>query len=197
MQDPQNILPNDGEAYYYDTFLSPANAHVYFETLMNTISWKADEAIIFGKRILTKRKVAWYADSPFSYTYSQITRHALPWTKELLVLKELITQSIREEFNSCLLNLYHNGMEGVGWHSDNEKELKINGCIASISLGVARKFSFKHKKTKQVVDIVLNPGSLLLMQGSIQSHWLHCLPTTKKVQSARINLTFRIMNLPG
>jgi hypothetical protein len=81
----------------------------------------------------------------------------------------------------------------MGWHSDAEKELKKDGAISSLSLGAERCFSFKHKVSKEVVSVVLQPGSLLVMKGSTQSHWLHCLPLRKKIHAPRINLTFRIM----
>lgn len=187
----KNILPRDGEVYYYGPILSAEDAGIYFTKLLTNIAWKPDEAIIFGKHVITKRKIAWYAEKPFTYTYSQITRQALPWTRELLVLKELIESESDETYNSCLMNLYHNGSEGVGWHSDAESDLQKNGAIGSLSLGAERKFSFKHKKTKEVISILLPIGSLLVMKGCTQSHWLHSLPPTKKVHQARINLTFR------
>ena len=143
--------------------------------------------------IITKRKVAWYGDKPFKYTYSKTTKSALPWTKELLELKEIIENQIGEKFNSCLLNLYHNGDEGMAWHSDGEKDLKKNGAVGSLSFGAERKFSFKHKKTKQTVSVYLEKGSLLVMKGTTQINWLHRLPPTKKVKNPRINLTFRII----
>jgi len=186
-----NILPHDGEVYYQGSILTQNEADYYFEQLFQKISWQPDEAIIFGKHITTKRKIAWYADKPFSYTYSRITRQALPWTDELLILKSLIEKESGETYNSCLMNLYHNGTEGMAWHCDGEKDLKKNGAIGSLSLGAERKFSFKNKKTKEVISIVLSSGSLLVMKGNTQTHWLHRLPPTKKIQTPRINLTFR------
>ena len=146
---------------------------------------------LFGKRIVTKRKVAWYGSRPFEYTYSNNTKKALQWTKGLLELKELVEKHTKETYNTCLLNLYHNGEEGMGWHSDDEKELKPDGAIASLSFGAQRKFVFKHKSTKIKVDLVLDHGSLLVMKGSTQKYWQHRLPPTKKVHKPRINLTFR------
>ena len=145
------------------------------------------------KRIITKRKVAWYGDSPYSYTYSKVTKHALPWTPTLKVIKALIEEKAKSEFNSCLLNLYHSGSEGMGWHSDGEKELVKHGVIASMSFGAERKFVFKHIRTKETVSIFLQSGSLLTMQDQTQDHWQHRLPPTKKVTTPRINLTFRQM----
>ena len=186
-----NILPKDGEVNYYGKILNHENTQYYFDQLLQNIKWENDKAIIFGKLIITKRKVAWYGDKPFDYTYSKTTKSALPWTKDLLKLKEVIEDKTGETFNSCLLNLYHNGSEGMAWHSDGEKDLKKNGAIASLSLGAERKFSFKHKATKQTVSILLEKGSLLIMKGRTQTNWLHRLPPTKKVNSPRINLTFR------
>jgi alkylated DNA repair dioxygenase AlkB len=108
-------------------------------------------------------------------------------------LKALVEEQTGEQFNSCLLNLYHNGNEGMTWHSDGEKELKKNGAIASLSFGAERKFSFKHKVTKQTVSVMLEHGSLLVMKGTTQTFWLHRLPPTTKVNTPRVNLTFRYM----
>ena len=190
--DPKsNILPYDGEVIYYGKVMTNENAQHYYYQLSQNIQWDNDKAIIFGKLIITKRKVAWYGDKPFAYTYSKTTKSALPWTKELLEIKEIIENKTGENFNSCLLNLYHNGEEGMAWHSDGEKDLKKNGAIGSLSLGAERRFLFKHKETKQTVPVHLERGSLLVMKGQTQKNWLHRLPPTKRVKSPRINLTFR------
>ncbi len=191
---PINILSKDGEVHYHGEIMSLAEVDFYFDALFNEIAWRCDQAVIFGKHIETKRKVAWYADQPFSYTYSNITKHALPWTKNLQTLKALVEQQTGESYNSCLLNLYHSGEEGMAWHSDGEGDLKENGAIASLTFGATRKFAFKHKQSKEVVSLMLKAGSLLVMKGATQKHWLHRLPPTKKVQDARINLTFRTLN---
>lgn len=186
-----NLLPFDGTVNYYGKLMPPQQANYYYDCLMNDIEWKNDEAVIFGKHIITKRKVAWYGDQPFEYTYSNITKKALPWTKELLDLKALAEQNSGETYNSCLLNLYHNGDEGMAWHSDGEKDLKKNGAIASLSFGAERKFAFKHKVSKQTISLLLENGSLLIMKDETQTHWLHRLPPTKLINKPRINLTFR------
>jgi alkylated DNA repair dioxygenase AlkB len=186
-----NLLPYDGIADYHGKILSEEQSRYYYQQLLEGVLWKADEAVIFGKLIQTKRKVAWYADEKFEYTYSNRTKEALLWTDTLLELKTMVEHESKEHYNSCLLNLYHSGEEGMAWHSDGEKMLKKDGAIASLTLGTARKFSFKHKERKQKVDILLESGSLLIMKGTTQTHWLHRLPPTKKVHSPRINLTFR------
>ena len=186
-----NLLPNDGTVYYYGKILNSKSASRIFDLLMKNILWKNDEVIIFGKRIITKRKAAWYGDSDYLYTYSNSTKQALPWTEELSWLRQIIEELIGTKFNSCLLNLYHNGNEGMGWHSDDEKSLGKNNTIASLSLGAERKFLFKHKQTKQIVSLLLEHGSLLVMKEATQSNWLHSLPKSKDVIDSRINLTFR------
>lgn len=190
-----NILPYDGIVNYFGKVLKQADSKLYYDSLLNHIEWKNDEAIIFGKHIITKRKVAWYGDSNYAYTYSGTTRQALIWTKELLELKKIIEALTGETFNSCLLNLYHDGNEGMSWHSDDETSLGTNTAIASVSFGAERKFSFKHKKSKQAVTILLETGSLLLMKGTTQTHWLHSLPKTTLIKKPRINLTFRTIVL--
>lgn len=186
-----NLLPEDGIVNYYGVIFSRQQADFFLETLLNTIEWRNDEAVIFGKRIITKRKVAWYGEKAFEYTYSNTTKLALPWTKELLELKSAIEQQTGETFNSCLLNLYHDGSEGMAWHSDGEKDLLKNGAIGSLSFGSERKFAFKHKQTKEKVELILEHGSLLVMKGTTQTHWLHRLPPTKLNKKPRVNLTFR------
>lgn len=186
-----NLLPYDGEVNYHGKVLSLQQAQYYLERLLNTIEWRNDEAVIFGKHIVTKRKVAWYGDKNYDYTYSNTTKQALLWTDELIELKRLAEELTGATYNSCLLNLYHNGNEGMAWHSDGEKMLTKNGSIASLSFGAERKFSFKHKTTKQTRSLVLEHGSLLVMKGETQTNWLHRLPPTKTIQKQRVNLTFR------
>jgi len=186
-----NLLPFGGTVNYYGPIMSVQEASAFYDSLLKDIEWKNDEAVIFGKHILTKRKVAWYGDEAFEYTYSNTTKQALPWTKSLSQLKNLAEQASGEYYNSCLLNLYHNGDEGMAWHSDGEKDLKKNGAIASMSFGAARKFSFKHKLSKINISIILAHGSLLVMKDETQTNWLHRLPPTKLITKPRINLTFR------
>ena len=190
-----NLLPKDGIVNYYGRIFSISKSDDYFNKLMQDIEWKNDQAIIYGKLITTKRKVAWYGDSDFEYTYSKITKRALPWTAELLEIKGIAEQISGEKFNSCLLNLYHDGSEGMAWHSDAEKDLITDGAIGSLSFGAERKFSFKHKDTKESVSLMLEHGSLLIMKGTTQTHWLHRLPPTKLVTRPRVNLTFRTIVL--
>lgn len=188
---PVNLLPHDGTVNYYGKIMIAQQADHYLDRLLNHVAWQNDEAVIFGRKIITKRKVAWYAEQAFEYTYSNITKTALPWTDDLLELKSITEKHSGETYNSCLLNLYHDGMEGMAWHSDGETDLKKHGAIGSLSFGAERKFAFKHKKTAQRIDIHLAHGSLLVMKDETQDFWLHRLPPTKLIKKPRVNLTFR------
>ena len=188
-----NLLPFDGSADYYGQVLTALEAGHYLDKMLHRIEWRNDEAVIFGRHIVTKRKVAWYGNESYSYAYSGKVRDALAWTPELLELKAVVERITGRQFNSCLLNLYHNGEEGMAWHGDDERTLEPDGAIASLSLGAERKFSFRHRKTRETLSIQLEPGSLLVMHGPTQTHWMHALPKTKKVTLPRVNLTFRTM----
>lgn len=184
-----NLLPYNGRVNYYENVIMPDMVKNYMDILLKTINWKHDEVTLFGKNIITKRKTAWYGEPGLTYTYSGNTKTALAFTSELIQLKSIAEAYSDTIFNSCLLNLYHDGTEGMGWHSDNEKEM--GSTIASLSLGAERKFVFKHRHTKHREEIYLNPGSLLVMMDETQQYWLHSLPVSKRVESIRINLTFR------
>ncbi len=186
----KNYLPKDGIVNYYGSIIPNEEANVYLKKILENIQWVNDTLYIAGKHIITDRKIAWYGDRPFELNYSSTKKIGHPWINELLELKVKIEDITNETFNACLLNLYHTGEEGVGWHSDSEK-----GAVASLTFGATRKFVFKHKKTKEKVEFNLRGGDLLVMRGSTQIHWVHRLPPTKKVKEPRINLTFRTINL--
>lgn len=188
-----NIINQDGQAIYFGAIMTMEEMTSFYTKLFNNIAWEQDQIIMFGKAITTKRKVAFYADNNIDYTYSNVKKKGLSWTPELLQIKSLIESLTGASYNACLLNLYHNGDEGMGWHSDDEKEIIPNSSIASLSIGAERKFAFKHKLTKETTNLLLENGSLLEMKGPIQQYWWHSLPKTKKVQAPRINLTFRQM----
>jgi len=189
-----NIINQDGQAHYFGIIVNAEQKHSYFNELLNKIEWTNEKLVMFGKEIITKRKVAFYGDSLMSYTYSNKTKQALAWTPLLLEIKNLTTSYTGSHYNACLLNLYHDGEEGMGWHSDDEKEIITNSSIASLSFGAERKFGIKHKATKETHSILLENGSLFEMLGSFQKHWLHSMPKSKKIIAPRINLTFRQMH---
>jgi len=189
----QNLLHQDGIALYYEKAIPENKIKQLYDELLHHISWENERVVMFGKEIITKRKVAFYSDPSIAYTYASRTKVGLPWKETLITLKNMVESITKEKYNACLLNLYHNGEEAMGWHCDNEKEIVANSSIASLSIGASRKFSFKHKVTKETISIQLENGSLLEMKGPIQQHWWHSLPKSKKVTESRINLTFRQM----
>ena len=148
---------------------------------------------MFGKQIPSPRLVAWYGEKEAAYRYSGILHQPNPWLPELLSIKEIIEQKFNLQFNSVLANLYRNKSDSMGYHADNEIELGKNPIIASLSLGVTRKFNLKHKKSKTLHKMTLTNGSLLIMSGDTQNNWYHSVPKQKKATAERINLTFRLI----
>ena len=178
---------------YIENFFDFDQSQLYMKHLTNDIKWKREKIRMWGREIITKKRIAWYADEGKSYTYSGSTFHPDQWNELLLEIKKYVEHYIKFQFNSVLLNEYPNGKVGMGWHSDDERELGIDPIIASLSFGANRDFIFKHKTDKSFenIKIHLKSGSLLLMLGSTQHHWKHSLPKRLKVREPRINLTFR------
>jgi alkylated DNA repair dioxygenase AlkB len=187
----RNLLPMDGIAQYHGPVFQPAEADRHTQALADKVPWQHDEALIYGRRVVTQRQVAWYADHAYTYTYSGVTRTALSWTDEILALKARVEAVCGDKFNSCLLNLYHDGSIGMGWHSDAERDLVRDGAIASLSFGAERVFKFRHRTNGRTIAVNLEHGALLIMKGQTQSHWLHSLPKAAGIKTPRINLTFR------
>lgn len=188
---PQNLLPYDGEALYFSRVIDAKTATVFMQRLMTEVAWQHDEIQMFGKKIITARKVAWCGDDGMLYTYSKTTKKPVPWTPLLLELKNIAEEYSKTAFNSCLLNLYKDGTQGMGWHSDDEKELGPDPEIAALSFGAPRRFLFRHKVNGEKREVLLENGSLLLMGESTQPHWQHSIPKALKVQTPHISLTFR------
>ena len=194
VQNNTTIALKDTEISYDEHFLSHNEASTYFDVLRKETDWQQDRIKVFGKEYDQPRLTALYADNKNPYTYSNITMHPTPFSPVLLEIKSKIEKKLDQTFTTCLLNLYRNGQDSNGWHADNEKELGINPVIASVSLGAERLFHMKHRTDKnQKLKLNLAHGSLLVMSGSTQHHWLHQIPKTKKNVGERINLTFRII----
>ena len=167
-----------------------------FYNLVTELPWQEDIVTLFGKTHVTTRQIVWMGDSDIDYQYSSHTRQAIPWTDTVFHVKQHVEQQllilgIDVNFNSCLLNYYPSGEDGMGYHADDEKELGEQSIIASLSLGATRKFVFKHKKTQDKVELYLESGQLIVMHGDTQSFWKHSITKTKKVTTGRISLTFR------
>lgn len=189
----QIVQLTDGAYRYFPNFFSRQDADRLLQAFEHNIEWKQEEMNMYGKVLKFPRLTAWYGDNDKPYSFSGITLNPTPWNKELLEIKEVIEPVCKTEFNSVLLNLYRNGNDSISWHSDDEKELGQNPIIASVNFGAERDFQLKHKTLNEKVSIKLQHGSLLIMQGALQHHWLHQVPKRKNINKARINLTFRVI----
>ena len=188
-------LPNSEISLNQKHFDSEIAANL-LRDLTEEIPWVQNKIRFYGRESLVPRLESWHGDEGMSYTYSGIKMDAKPWTKNLLKIKESIEPIAMTTFNSVLINYYRDGKDRVAWHSDDEKELGKNPVIASVSLGAERKFKLRHKKYKENQlkhEVFLQNGSLLLMSGPTQHHWLHEVPRTAKPIGPRINLTFRVI----
>ncbi len=191
--EPLDIKIPDGKITFYEGFFNLEESKDFLSAFIKTIEWSQDEVVVYGKKHKIPRLNAWYGDKGKVMKYSGLVLEPKSWTKELLKIKQKVEQSTGFEFNSCLLNYYRNGKDGMGWHQDNEKELGINPTIASLTFGQSRPFQLKHisKPELKKVDITLSNGSLLIMEGETQHHWKHQIPKTTRSIAERINLTFR------
>ncbi|MHA6249431.1 alpha-ketoglutarate-dependent dioxygenase AlkB family protein [Pontibacter sp. CAU 1760] len=187
---PKIDLP-DADLYYAPHFFTPEESDAYFQALADSIDWQQEQIRMFGKELPVPRLTAWYGEK--GYTYSGLYNAPKPWLTVLQELRQRIEEVSGESYNSVLLNFYRHGNDSMGWHSDDEAALGRNPAIASLSFGGERKFSIKHRTREDLksVHITLGHGSLLLMQGPMQHHWLHHIPKTRRPVQSRINLTFR------
>ncbi|QCX02270.1 alpha-ketoglutarate-dependent dioxygenase AlkB [Aggregatimonas sangjinii] len=184
----------DCEITYVPDFLSAESADAYFKEFRETVTWQQDDIKVFGKVYPQPRLTALYGNNEKPYSYSGIVMQPQRFTPSLIAIKNQIETKTQVEFTTCLLNLYRNGKDSNGWHADNEKELGENPVIASVTLGQERYFHLKHRSKKELkYKILLKHGSLLLMQGETQHHWLHQIPKTARPIGERINLTFRVI----
>lgn len=180
---------------YHPGFFNQAECAKLFNTFIGTIPWVQEDIQMYGKRMKTPRLTAWYGDQNKEYIFSGIKHHPIPWTNELLMIKERIEPVSGVQFNSVLLNYYRDGSDSVAWHSDDEYELGVNPVIASVSLGQVRRFDIRHKQDRdRKYSIYLENGSLLVMRGDLQHNWLHQIPKSGKPLKARVNLTFRVIS---
>ena len=177
--------------------LDSSSEQFYFDRLLREIRWRQDRLFIAGKYVAIPRLQAWYGDENACYNYSGLSLTPEPWIQTLLDLKSVTEGLCGGVFNSVLLNLYRDGRDSMGWHSDDELELGVEPLIASLSLGAERYFSLRRKKKHgDKIKIKLPPGSLLIMSGNLQSNWQHQVPKTSLSVGQRINLTFRSISAP-
>lgn len=188
-------LPNDpaSSLLFAPQFLSADEAETLFQKLLNETPWQQQRIRVYGKEYPEPRLTAWYGDAGARYEYSGLVHEPLAWTPVLSELRARIVAASGERFNSVLLNHYRDGRDSVGWHSDDEPELGRRPCVASLSLGVTRRFLLRPRQKTGAASFGLDlpAGSLLVMQGAIQANWQHALPKTARVHEPRINLSFR------
>lgn len=189
---PHRIFLKDGELEYYPHFFPVQEADALLQQLLSDIGWKQESMMMYGKKVLFPRLMAWYGDAGSAYAFSGTTYSPQPWTAPLRQIRQRVEPVAGEAFNSVLLNLYRNGKDAMGWHADDEPELGINPVIASVNLGAARRFMLRYKQDHQLkYELELQHGSLLIMKGTLQHYWQHQVPKTAVVLPSRINLTFR------
>jgi len=191
-QESSNLLPFQGEVTFHPHFYSGVEADGFFKILQERLVWQQEPIWMFGKQVLQPRLTALYGDPKVSYGYSGIAMEALPFTEELMQIKNRLQNFTQQEFTHVLCNYYRDGQDSMGWHRDNEPVLGKNPTIASLTFGATRSFQLRpYRKKEPKVSLELSHGSLLLMGGESQHFWEHQLPKTKKVMAPRINLTFR------
>ena len=190
----ENLLPKDGEVLVRFGFFSKAESEQYLHTLINTITWKQDKMSFGVKEVNLPRLTAWYGELDKDYSYSGIHNKGNEWTAELLQIKQRVEEHAGIQFNSVLLNYYRDGNDSVSWHRDQEKVLKVNPIIASVSFGATRTFKFRHVDDHKLIRAVsLTSGTYLLMRGETQHKWQHHIPKEPQLKKPRVNLTFRIL----
>jgi alkylated DNA repair dioxygenase AlkB len=195
---PQPLALTEGEAHYLPDAFGAQEANDLFAQLREQVDWRQEEIVLFGQRRLVPRLVAWHGDAGAVYSYSGVEHHPQPWTPPLLRIRERVEALSGHSFNSVLLNLYRDGRDGMGWHADDEPELGANPVIASVSLGATRRFRMRHRKRRaETLGLDLEHGSLLVMYGATQHHWLHAVPKVTRPVGERINLTFRRVASPN
>jgi alkylated DNA repair dioxygenase AlkB len=189
----ERLFMPDAEVVLHRLVFSYAEQNKLFQSLLKNVLWKQHVVTVYGRSINAPRLSAWYGDPGAVYRYSGLCLTPMPWTSTLLKIKPIVENLAAARFNSALLNLYRDGRDSVGWHSDAEPELGRHPVIASVSLGAERRFTLQHKKTHRQISVDLEPGSVLLMSGPTQHYWRHQLPKTRRAVAARINITFRII----
>jgi alkylated DNA repair dioxygenase AlkB len=187
----QSLPLADAKVQYLANWLDNETADALLYLFQRELEWSEGEIKIFGKKIKIPRLQAWYGDAGTNYAYSGVIMHPIPWHDELQTLKARCEHQCGSAFNSVLANLYRDGQDSMGMHSDDEPELGIEPIIASVSLGEVRNFDFKHKVNGDKFRLPLEHGSLLIMSGKTQQYWRHGIAKTKKQIEPRINFTFR------
>ncbi len=190
----RRVLDRDGVLDYFEGFCDAAQSEELHRALLAELDWQTEEIVVCGRCVAVPRLVCWYAHATAHYRYSGVDHAPRPWSPTLAALRVRIEQATGRSFNGVWGNLYRDGNDSVGWHADNERSLGDAPCIASLSLGATRTFRLRHNTSREVLELALTAGSLLVMHGALQQHWRHCVPKTRLAVASRINLTFRTVH---
>lgn len=186
-------LPPAGRLRYWPDWICAERTQELFSALHSDPGWRQLPVRLFGRDIPQPRLTAFHADGGINYTYSGLCLQGRGWSPTLALLRDRLNAQLAQNFNSVLCNLYRDGRDYMGWHADDERELGAAPVIASLSFGARRRFQFRprHADHGHRQELMLDPGSLLVMSGDLQHHWQHQLPKSLRITSPRINLTFR------
>jgi alkylated DNA repair dioxygenase AlkB len=190
---PADLNLPDGRLHWWPALIDVAEAERLLAALLDEIPWEQHQVRIMGRLLDCPRLSCWIGDAGTAYVYSRVRFEPRPWTPTLAALRERVSAAVGVRFNSVLGNRYRDGRDAMGWHADDEPELGPEPVIASLSLGATRRFALKHRASGERRNIDLTSGSLLLMAGATQRHWVHALPRTARPVGERINLTFRVV----
>jgi alkylated DNA repair dioxygenase AlkB len=182
------LTKRNGNVIYYPDIFHPSQD--YFNQLKNTCCWQSEEVRVYGKWHKLRRQSAWYGTA--NYRYAGQVKTAQPWLPVLLEIKTRVEEITKDSYQGVLLNYYPDGLAGMGWHADDERDLVVNAAIASVSFGATRRFDLRHRDGEKL-SINLADGSVLIMAGELQQYWKHQVPVQRKIKEPRINLTFRVM----
>ncbi len=179
---------------YIPCIFNDNESKFFMKAFIEHIPWEQKLITMYGKQLLTPRLTSWHGDAHKAYAYSGNKFNPLPWTPELLTIKQKIEPLAGIVFNSVLLNYYRDGNDSVAWHSDDETELGAQPVIASVSFGQPRRFDVRNKIDKNIKHaVLLEEGSMLLMKGDLQHNWEHRIAKSTVPMKPRINLTFRVI----
>lgn len=189
----------DGSLAHWPCFLAPAEADALLSQLIGQVPWRQHRVRVYGREHPAPRLCAWYGDAGARYAYSGQSLVPLPWLASLAALRRRLEAALGRPFNSVLVNLYRDGADGMGWHSDDEASLGPEPVIASLSVGATRRFVLRHRRRAELprLDLPLCAGDLWVMAGTLQAHWRHAVPKTRRPVGPRINLTFRHVAAPA
>lgn len=188
----QHIDVPCADVHLVRSWLPRVAADELFAALQEEITWERHRLKLFGREVDAPRLSCWVGDANAVYKYSGARFAPRPWTPALFSLRASVSNACSADFNSVLANLYRDGNDAMGWHSDDEQELGAVPIIASLSLGATRRFRLRDKRDPSNTAVLeLGNGDLLRMAGATQRHYKHDLPRTRMAVGARINLTFR------